>query len=149
MALLTRIQRACGRDAADIAALLAELETAVTDAGCPPGRGAGLLVVAEEMVTNVARYAWPDGVAPGVFTVSAGIRRRGNGVEVLLSTEDDGIPFDPTLREAPDTEAPIELRRIGGLGIHLVMQMTARHCYRREGGRNRFSVVWRCAAPGG
>ncbi|MEO3471883.1 ATP-binding protein [Roseomonas sp. CAU 1739] len=149
MAVLNRIQRRCRRDAADIAAMLAELEAAVAEAGCPPARSAALLVVAEEMATNVAHHAWPAGVLPAIFIVTAGISRRGGGIEVLLSTEDDGIPFDPTLREPPDTDAPVELRGIGGLGIHLVMRMTAWQCYRREGGRNRFSVIWRCDARRG
>lgn len=144
-----RIERACRRDMAELPAILAWLEAALAEAGCPPARAASCLVVAEEMLTNVARHAWPEGAAPGIFTVSAGIRRGKAGVEVLLSTEDDGIPFDPTLCDAPDTGAPVELRAVGGLGIHLVMRMTAWQCYRREGGRNRFSVIWRCATPPG
>jgi serine/threonine-protein kinase RsbW len=149
MATPCRIERACGRDAADLVPVIAWLEAALAAAGCPPDRAASCLVVAEEMMTNVARHAWPEGVAPGIFTVAAGIRRGGAAVEVLLSTEDDGIPFDPTLSGTPDTGAPVELRAVGGLGIHLVMRMTAWQCYRREGGRNRFSVLWRCAAPPG
>ena len=47
------------------------LEEALADAGCAPGGSAAFLVVAEEMVTNVARYAWPAGAVPGIFNVSA------------------------------------------------------------------------------
>lgn len=137
----------CGRGAADITAALARLEAGLAEAGCPPAACAAFLVVAEEMVANVAHHAWPAGVAPGVFAVSAAIGRRQDGITVRLSIEDDGIPFDPTTRPAPDTDAPVEQREIGGLGIHLVMRMTERQCYRRKGDRNRFSVFWRCAAP--
>jgi serine/threonine-protein kinase RsbW len=105
------------------------------------------LVVAEEMLTNVARHAWPKGVVPGVFALSAGIWRGREGLGVLISTEDDGIPFDPTLCEPPDTGASVEGRPVGGLGIHLVMRMTSWQRYRRRGGRNHFSVFWRSASP--
>lgn len=144
-----RLDVAVARDDAAIAAVLEALEEALADAGCQPGACAAFLVVAEEMVTNVARYAWPAGAVPGVFTVSALIRRAAEGIEVELETEDDGIPFDPTARSAPETDAPVEERAVGGLGIHLVMQMTERQRYRRDDGRNRFSVLWRCAAPPG
>lgn len=144
-----RLDYACGRGDAAIATVLEGLEEALADAGCPPGRRAAFLVVAEEMVTNVARYAWPSDVPPGIFVISAVIHRRHDGVDVELSTEDDGVPFDPTARPAPDTDAAIEERSVGGLGIHLVMRMTERQHYCRVAGRNRFSVVWRCGAPPG
>ena len=101
------------------------------------------------MLTNVARYAWPAGALPGVFTASAEIRQREDGIEVAFATEDNGIPFDPTARPAPDTDAALDDRAVGGLGIHLVVQMTERQAYRRDGGRNRFSVLWRYGAPPG
>lgn len=145
MGVQRRIESPCGREPAAIAAVLARLEAVLSEEGCAPPSSAPFMVVAEEMVTNVARYAWPGDAVPGVFTVSAGIRRQPGGIEVLLATEDDGIPFDPTLRAAPDTDAAVEGRLVGGLGIHLVMRLTARQCYRREAGRNRFSVIWRCA----
>lgn len=144
-----RLDLACARDDAAIAAVLARLEEALADAGCAPGACAAFLVVAEEMVTNVARYAWPAGAVPGIFTVSAVVTRRDDGVEVELVTEDDGIPFDPTARPVPDTDTSVEERAVGGLGIHLVMQMTEWQRYGRHDGRNRFAVLWRHAAPPG
>jgi len=141
-----RIESPCGREPAAIAAVLERIEAALAEEGCPPPRSAAFMVVAEEMVTNVARYAWPEHAMPGLFIVSAGISRRMDGIEVLLVTEDDGVPFDPTLRGTPHTDASVEERIVGGLGIHLVMRMTEWQCYRREAGRNRFSVIWRCAA---
>lgn len=140
---------ACARDDAAIAAVLTRLEEGLAGVGCPPGGSAAFLVVAEEMLTNVARYAWPAGAVPGIFNASALITRRDDGVEVELVTEDDGIPFDPTARPLPDTDASVEERAVGGLGIHLVMQMTERQRYSRDDGRNRFAVLWRHAAPPG
>jgi anti-sigma regulatory factor (Ser/Thr protein kinase) len=144
-----RLDLACGRDDAAIAEVLARLEQALAEAGCPPGACAAFLVVAEEMVSNVARYAWPAEAVPGVFIVLADIRQGADGIEVELATEDDGMPFDPTARPTPDTEATVEDRAVGGLGIHLVMRMTERQRYSRDAGRNRFAVLWRCGAPPG
>ena len=57
---------------------------------------------------------------------------------------DDGLPFNP-LTEGPsvDVNAPIEERRIGGLGIHLVRSMMDDLSYRRENGKNHLTLTKR------
>lgn len=45
-------------------------------------------------------------------------RRLGDIVEITV--EDDGPPFDPLARPAPDLRLPLEARSPGGLGIVLV-----------------------------
>jgi anti-sigma regulatory factor (Ser/Thr protein kinase) len=49
---------------------------------------------------------------------------------------DYGRPFDPLSVPPPDLDAPIEERRIGGLGLHIVREMMDTLEYAREGGRN-------------
>jgi anti-sigma regulatory factor (Ser/Thr protein kinase)/uncharacterized protein YoxC len=47
---------------------------------------------------------------------------------------DDGSPFDPTAMAEVDTTLPLELRTVGGLGIHFIRRtMPAFHYERREG----------------
>lgn len=138
-----RLEFQGSRDAATLAAMLAAMEDALVAEGCPGARCAAFLIVAEEILTNVARHAWAAEAAPGVFAVAMAIRGHGSGIVVMLSTEDDGIPFDPTCCPAPALDAPVEQRAIGGLGIHLVRQMTERRAYIRRGGRNLFRVWWR------
>ncbi len=49
---------------------------------------------------------------------------------------DWGKPFDPRDAPAPDLNAPLEERRVGGLGLHLVRQLTSALDYRREANQN-------------
>jgi anti-sigma regulatory factor (Ser/Thr protein kinase) len=58
--------------------------------------------------------------------------------DLTLVVEDDGRPFDP-LRDAPcpDLDSPLELRREGGLGLHLVRHMADETVYERVGQANR------------
>ena len=60
---------------------------------------------------------------------------------------DDAAAFDP-LRQAPapDLEASVAARPIGGLGVHLVRRLIDRADYRREAGRNVLRVGKRVTA---
>jgi len=49
---------------------------------------------------------------------------------------DNGHPFDPTAAPEPDLSLPLERRRPGGLGIHLMRSMMDRVHYRRSDGSN-------------
>lgn len=49
---------------------------------------------------------------------------------------DGGIAFDPLAKEDPDINAPLEERKIGGLGIFLCKQMMDLVEYKREGDNN-------------
>jgi anti-sigma regulatory factor (Ser/Thr protein kinase) len=69
-------------------------------------------------------------------------------VEVKLDHEsltvivtDDGPPFDPFGRGAPDTTLSVEERPIGGLGIHLVGQLMDKVNYQRRDGHNVVVLV--------
>lgn len=93
----------------------------------------------EEAVLNVINYAHK---ANG-----------GHQIEILLyltdaaltlEIVDDGEEFDP-LTEAPepDIDAPIDERKVGGLGIHLIREMMDEVGYRRADDRNRLTMVKR------
>ena len=60
-------------------------------------------------------------------------------VTVILT--DDGPPFDPFGRDAPDTTLSVEERPIGGLGIHLVGQLMDQVNYQRREGHNVVVLV--------
>ena len=91
-------------------------------------------------------------------TMAYGFAGRGGGevtVEVELGPDrvgvtltDDGRPFDPFGVAAPDTALPVEERRIGGLGIHLVRRMMDEVSYRRRAGRN-VVILTKYLAEGG
>lgn len=62
-------------------------------------------------------------------------------VKVILT--DDGAPFDPFGRDAPDTTLSVEERPIGGLGLHLVGQLMDQVSYQRREGHNVVVLVKR------
>jgi anti-sigma regulatory factor (Ser/Thr protein kinase) len=69
-------------------------------------------------------------------------------VEVELDQErvtviftDDGAPFDPFGRDAPDTTLSVEERPIGGLGIHLVGHLMDEVSYQRREDHNVVVLV--------
>jgi serine/threonine-protein kinase RsbW len=94
-----------------------------------------LQLAIDELVTNVISYAYADAGEHGID-----VRLTADGGEVTVEVEDDGQPFDPLTAPEPDVDAPIEARQIGGLGIHLVRQVTDRLEYRRVGGKNVVDV---------
>ena len=63
------------------------------------------------------------------------------------TVEHDAVPFNPLEAPEPDLDSPIETRPIGGLGIHLVRNITDGLVYRRNEGRSR--LVMRKRVPRG
>jgi anti-sigma regulatory factor (Ser/Thr protein kinase) len=53
-----------------------------------------------------------------------------------MEFEDRGREFNPLEIGEPDLDIPLEERKLGGLGIHLVKKMVDEAKYRREGDRN-------------
>ncbi len=68
-----------------------------------------------------------------------------NGV-VALCLEDDGLAFDPLAAPMPDTDAALEDRPIGGLGIYLLREMMDELEYVQVEGRNRLTLRKRLSA---
>src|SRR5207248_1669398 len=91
--------------------------------------------VLEELFTNVVKYGRKSDAL-----VRIDIARIARGVEVTL-VDSDAEPFDVT--EAPDADInlPIEKRRPGGLGIHLVRKMvdSIRYDYSAENRTSRIT----------
>ena len=76
-----------------------------------------LRLVCDELVVNVVDYAYPDN-ADGYLDVE--IKKDESMITIQL--RDGGVPFNPLEQEMPDTTQPLEQRRIGGLGIFLVIK---------------------------
>lgn len=115
------------------------IEAFLQDGGCSAASSRQFAVVAEEILANILRDAWPDR-APGLCLVNVTLEGRSDAIQVTLRTEDDGVAFDPTAAAAPDLEASLDDRPIGGLGIFLVRSMTDTQRYHRTGDRNVFEV---------
>lgn len=88
----------------------------------------------DEVVTNIIRYAYTDNGLPQPIVVRLAFEES----VLVAQVEDDGRAFNPLEAPAPDVDATIEERPIGGLGIHLVRSMMDSVEYRRDDGRNVF-----------
>src|SRR5262245_3127301 len=91
-----------------------------------------LCLALEEILVNVIRYGHPEG---GKHEIHISLSLEPDGV--IATVEDDGVPFNPLEAPEPDLDSPIETRQIGGLGIHLVRNVTDGLVYSRHEGRNR------------
>jgi anti-sigma regulatory factor (Ser/Thr protein kinase) len=130
-------------DPAGVMAGVESIEAFLHDAGCSAASVQQMAVVAEEILTNIVRDAWPEGEA-GHCAVDVTADAGHDGVHVSLRTDDDGVAFDPLQAEAPDIEASLDERSIGGLGILLIRSMTDTQVYQRTGGHNIFEVCKIC-----
>lgn len=92
-------------------------------------------LVLEEMTLNVMTH----GREAGASELEVAIVCEEDTVTVEIS--DDGPLFDP-LQDAPvpDTDAALDDRPVGGLGVHLVREMMDEVSYRYEDGRNRLLI---------
>jgi phosphoserine phosphatase RsbU/P len=99
-------------------------------------------LVAEEVLTNIAKYAFEPEMKPAVelqlsFTDAAAV----------LEFRDQGKAFDPLAQPAPDLDIPWERRPLGGLGLTLVRALVDEARYVREGAANVLHLVKRRSAP--
>ena len=85
----------------------------------------------EEAVVNVMNYAYPKGVQGDIK-----IMAQANDQRLKFTISDNGMPFDPTTRQAVDTTLTAEERPIGGLGIHLITQLMDSINYERKDNKN-------------
>lgn len=95
-----------------------------------------LELILEELLVNIISYAY-DEAGTGMIQI-AGIV---DGSTVTLELRDRGREFNPLEREAPDIDAEIEDRPIGGLGIFLVTELASSVTYERVGDENVLRVV--------
>lgn len=127
-------------DVADLAALTATMERVGVEHGMPEKSLFQLQVALDEIVSNVIKYAWPEG---GAHDIEIHITAQGDGLEVEII--DDGRMFDP--RDAPKRDKPLPGRRPqpGGVGVQMTKQLVDRIDYARIGNRNHTTLAKLCA----
>ncbi|HWS77600.1 MAG TPA: ATP-binding protein, partial [Thermomonas sp.] len=92
-------------------------------------------VIVEELVCNLMDHGAPAGVDALVLGFAIDDRR------MLLEVRDNGAAYDPLAHPPPDLDGELEQRPIGGLGIHLVRELSQEAGYRREDGWNVLRIV--------
>ena len=99
-------------------------------------------LVVEELVVNIVDYAYSevaDCNSPTNDYLDVEIERHQKSI--TLRFRDGGVPFNPLAKESPDTSLPLEQRRIGGLGIFLVMKKMDSVEYEYTDGENVLTVM--------
>jgi serine/threonine-protein kinase RsbW len=120
--------------AGSISAFSEFLRSGAVAAGIAENEMVKLDLVLEEILINVARYAYtPEMGAVEVAYAQAG------PCKLHVEIADYGRIFNPLTADPPDLSRGLADRPIGGLGVFLVKRMVDSIAYRREGDQNILS----------
>lgn len=91
----------------------------------------------EEIVTNIINHGY-EGREEYSITIRFTLEKDNLRIQIK-----DGAPeFNPLdLPEPEDLNKPLEERKIGGLGIHLVKKFTDNFSYRRSNNKNVITLI--------
>ncbi|MCX5998339.1 MAG: ATP-binding protein [Chloroflexi bacterium] len=95
------------------------------DGGADPKSVFEVQLVVDEACTNIIQHAYSGG--RGEIDIWCEM----TGDDFIVTIKDQGKPFDPNSAPAPDLDADVEKRRVGGLGIFLMKRMMNEVTYRR------------------
>lgn len=109
---------------ASLAAFKTELEHFCMQAGITAAVQEDLQVVLDEVCANVFKHAYPPGQ---VGALRLDLRYAPEALTLVFT--DQGKPFNPLAKAAPDLSLPWQAKPIGGLGIHLVQSLTEHQHY--------------------
>lgn len=132
---------------ASLPALKTALDALCEQANVSAELRADLQVVLDEVCANVIKHAYPAD-RPGVLRLglchlAAALDDPSNQPAAIeITVTDQGRPFNPLARPTPDLSLTWDDLPLGGLGIHLVRQLTNSQSYSHsESEGNRLSLV--------
>ena len=88
-------------------------------------------LIVEEVFVNIVNYSKTD-----FIKVNADYENETLTVEFI----DNGVEFNPLLRNKPDFPDDIDEAEIGGLGIHLTKEISDSIAYDRINGENHLNI---------
>ena len=89
----------------------------------------------EESVTNTIRHGYCGTPGPIIIHGEAGPDM------LIINITDQAPEFNPLCVPVPDTTSPLEERKIGGLGVHLIRQVTDSVSYQYQQGKNILTLI--------
>ena len=120
----------------ELPALVEFLQRVWQDWALPAAAAFPFELALDEVFMNVVMHGTtPDG---SPREVSVLLRHAGSAVTMVM--EDDGPAFDPLTLDAPDIDAPIEDRELGGLGVFLVRELMDELSYAYTGTHNQLTM---------
>lgn len=106
---------------------------------CPQKVQTQIGIAVEEIFVNIAHYAYTSGTGPVVISVDE--RKYSENADkgvfsISITFIDQGIPYNPLLKEDPDITLSTEDRPVGGLGIYIVRNIMDDVSYEYKDGEN-------------
>ena len=100
-------------------------------ASCPPVVVHDVTLAMEEIFSNIVFYGFGDDLDHHI-TLNLVVE----GDKLILTLQDEGIPFNPLNVQIGPRDKPLEERDKGGMGITLAKNLMDQMEYRRERGKN-------------
>lgn len=125
-------------DAEEMARLTAFIDEFCAVGGIARETALDLHVALDEQVANIIMHAYRDAAEHEII-----VRLRREEGKCIAEVEDDGVPFNPLEAPEPDINAPLDDRRIGGLGIHIIRNLMDEVHYERRGEWNVLTIARR------
>ena len=106
--------------------------------GCPLRLQLQFAIVADEICSNICKFAYPGGSGTMTVRLTLGQApgREQGPPSVFLSFIDQGVPYDPLAAPAPDITLSAKERKPGGLGVHITKHLMDDAIYEYKDGRN-------------
>lgn len=126
-------------DLSELSRIADEIESHGESRGWPTKWIMNLNLSLDELITNTVSYGYQD---TDEHEIHVTLTERTGSLVVVV--EDDGMAFDPfTAAPAPDLEADVEDRPIGGLGVYFVKTLMDEVAYERVENCNRITLIQR------
>jgi len=93
-------------------------------------------LASDEAASNIIEHAY-ENIRDGVLEISCGLK--GNVITIILV--DHGASFDPSNVPAPNVEADLSDRQIGGLGLYLMRKLMDEVRYEADTKNNRNTLT--------
>ena len=93
-------------------------------------------IVLDELLNNIISYAFKDDDDHHIL-----VKFQLKYLRLIITIEDDGIPFNPFRIESPDIKLSIAERNLGGLGVHIVKNLVDEYHYIRQSNRNIINLI--------
>lgn len=103
---------------------------------CPAKAEMQIIVAIDELFGNIARYAY----SPKIGKATVRVEIEDDPLSVIITFIDNGVPFNPLELDDPDTDAPADERKIGGLGIFMVKKTMNMVEYEYSQGQNILKI---------
>ena len=112
------------------------LKTELKNAGFRKDEINQVLLVAEEIFINIAKYAYKGEVGECNIIIHVN-----NDNTLVCTFEDSGTPFNPLKRTDPDLNVSARKRNVGGLGIYMSKNIMDNIEYQYENNKNILKIT--------